>query len=270
MVSLLPCTAADYPLFAELFPLLETGDQTPALDRFVRDLLPETRVLRLAGQAVGYLNTQVLDGVGYVRQIVVRPHERRRGLARQALLRFAAELRDAGCRRWCLNVKPENLAAVRLYTALGMGREYGSVALRIGWTEALGLPRPEEPAVVEVIQPAHDQSLESSFALERGMLAAARVAGKVLRSVRTPAGEGQALAVFDPHFPGAFPFRVRTKDLCRPLLAALREQERTGGPEVHVVIEGDDPLADFLLAHGAILKMRFEHYGGPLPARQPT
>lgn len=270
-VDLVPCTERDYPLFAELFPYLETGDETPARERFVRDLMPESQVIVLgdgsgAGAHAGYLISQVLDGVGYVRQIVLRPAYRGRGLARATMLRLADTLRAAGGRRWCLNVRPDNRPAVALYTTLGMSREYGSVGLRLAWSAVDTMPLPRGPVRGEIITPEHDTTLEGGFGLVPGQLALARSSGKVLCAVREDASdEPVALAVFDPHFPGAFPFRARRPELAQPLLVAMRAHARAGDIEVHLVIEGDEPLAEHLLQSGAVVKLRFDHYGGPLP-----
>lgn len=274
-VRLVACTEHDYPLFAELFPHLETGDEAPSRERFVADLLAESRVLVTTGsdgqdEPAGYLYSQVLDGVGYVRQIVLRPAHRGRGLARATLQVLAGELRAAGCTRWCLNVRPDNRPAVALYTALGMRREYGSVALRLAWSAAAALPPPAAPHASEVLEPRHDAAIEAAFDLLPGQLAPARAAGRVLCAVRDAGGEAVAVAIFDPHFPGAFPFRARRPELAQPLLAAMRPHARPGDPEVHLVIEGDDALAEHLLRAGAIVKMRFDHYGGELPVTAPA
>lgn len=268
MLGLRPATFDDYPLFAELFPELETGDETPDRERFRRDLLPDTRILLVKERPVGYLNSQVLDGVGYVRQIVIRRDARRTGLARQALLRFADELRTLGCRRWCLNVNPDNRAATRLYQALGMGREYGSAALRISWDAAARLPPASGPLRTGEVPPALDRKIEESFGLVPGLLTAGRESKKALCAVFSPDGEVLAVASFDPHFPGAFPFRARRPELVQPLLAEMRGHARPGDPEVHLVIEGDGALAEYLVAHGALVKLRFDHYGGEVPPAQ--
>lgn len=267
MLGLRPATEDDYALFAELFPDLETGDETPDRERFLCDLLPDTRILQEDERPVGYLISQVLDGVGYVRQIVIRRGARRKGLARQALLRFADELRLLGCRRWCLNVNPHNRAATRLYQALGMSREYGSAALRISWDAASRLPPASGPLRTGEVPPELDRPVEEAFGMIPGLLTAGREAKKALCAVFSPDGEVLAVASFDPHFPGAFPFRARRPELAQPLLAAMRGHARPGDPEVHLVIEGDGALAEHLFSHGAIVKLRFDHYGGEVPGQ---
>ncbi|MFO0574688.1 MAG: GNAT family N-acetyltransferase [Polyangia bacterium] len=274
-VRLVACTENDYPLFAQLFAHLETGDEPPPRERFVADLLPESRVLVATGpdgrdEPAGYLYSQVLDGVGYVRQIVLSPVHRGRGLARAALLLLADELRAVGCTRWCLNVRPDNTPAVALYTSLGMRREYGSVALRLAWSATDTLPPPEAPHRGELLAPMHDGAIESGFGLLPGQLASARAAGRVLCAVRDADGAAVGVAIFDPHFPGAFPFRARRPALAQPLLAVMRPHARPGDPEVHLVIEADDTLAEHLLRAGAIVKLRFDHYGGALPSTGPA
>lgn len=267
MLGLRPATEDDYPLFAELFPDLETGDETPDRERFCRDLLPDTRILLMDGRPAGYLNSQVLDGVGYVRQIVIRRDARQKGLARQALLHFADELRALGCRRWCLNVNPNNRVATRLYLSLGMRREYGSAALRISWDAVARLPPASGPLRTGELAPELDRPIEEAFGMAPGLLTAAREARRALCAVFSDEGEVLAVASFDPYFPGAFPFRARRPELAQPLLAQMHRHARPGDPEVHLVIEGDGALAEHLFSHGAIVKLRFDHYIGEVPAQ---
>jgi hypothetical protein len=45
----------------------------------------------------------------------------------------------------------------------------------------------------------------------------------------------------------------------------MRPHARPGDLEVHLVIEGDEALAAHLVRAGALVKLRFDHYGGALP-----
>lgn len=71
--------------------------------------------------------------------------------------------------------------------------------------------------------------------------------------------------MFDPDFPGAFPFRVAAPTLARPLLEALRPHARPGVDAVGLVVEDDDALAALLVAAGATVRARMVQYEGPLP-----
>jgi hypothetical protein len=68
--------------------------------------------------------------------------------------------------------------------------------------------------------------------------------------VESSARELVGLSVFDPKFPGAFPFRVRELDVAAPLLKAMRRHVPTDD-YVHLVTEDDERLSDLLCRAGA-------------------
>ena len=70
--------------------------------------------------------------------------------------------------------------------------------------------------------------------------------------------------VFDPDFPGGFPFRVTRPEVAGPLWRALRRHARH--PYSHVVVEDDPVTTERFLAAGASVRMEIDHYAGPLPA----
>jgi hypothetical protein len=180
----------------------------------------------------------------------------------------ATRLRAAGARRWCLNVRPDNEPARRLYESVGMRPSYSAVALRLEWDRADRLPAPG-PAGATVragpIPRVDDIAIEATMGLVLGQLADARTRpGRVLRQLRDGT-DVVGVAIFDPDFPGAFPFRVRSLALCRTLLAALRPHARPEHDFVNLVIEDDEPLAQGLLAEGATERFRFVHYDGAVP-----
>jgi GNAT superfamily N-acetyltransferase len=264
MPTLRPATAADYPIFANLFPALETGDATPTAARWAAELADNTIVAEEGGTAVGYLYAQTLDGTGYVRHVVVDARARGRGVGRRMMTATAARFRAAGATRWCLNVKPENHPARRLYEAVGMRAVYGAVSLGLDWKRAAKLPVAAEVEARPIL-PADDAAIESTLGLVRGQLADARLRpSRMLRQLRDAHGPA-GVAIFDPEFPGAFPFRVRAPGYVGALLAALRPLARPEHDVVNVVIEDDEPLAQALLAAGATERLRFVHYDGPVP-----
>src|SRR5690606_7258205 len=101
--------------FARLFPELATGDPLPSPERWARDIAPDTWLFEQDGVVAGYLYFERLGGVGYIRHVVVAPEHRGHGLGAAILQTAAAALRAAGSSRWCLNVKRDNLPAIRLY-----------------------------------------------------------------------------------------------------------------------------------------------------------
>ena len=114
-----PATPDDYPTYARLFPELGTGDPVPAAATWTAELRPTTRIYELAGLPVAYSYHERMRELAYVRNVVVDPAHRGRGLGRALMQLLAAELRAAGSTCWCLNVEPHNTAALRLYQSAG-------------------------------------------------------------------------------------------------------------------------------------------------------
>ena len=73
-----------------------------------------------------------------------------------------------------------------------------------------------------------------------------------------------AAAVFDPTFPGAYPFRAKTIDDATSLLHALRPHARPNDDIINVVTEDQEALADALIAIGATVRIETMHMRGPL------
>jgi GNAT superfamily N-acetyltransferase len=266
-----PALPRDYLAWRGLFPELEVDDPVMEEERWQAELMPFTWVAVREGAVLGYVFCQPLDDRGYVRQVVVAPGARGQGIARALMQRAAGELRAAGIGRWCLNVKPENAAALRLYRGLGLGVRYHSHALRLPWTLVDALAADDEPASVRTLTAADDEEIARRFALPAGQLARARERGRLLFTVAAaPEGPPLGFAVFDPGFPGAFPFRVQRPALAAPLLRALRTHARDLGQPMGLVVEDDPALARLLLAAGASLRHEVLHMDGPLPPAPQT
>src|SRR5262249_43984798 len=125
-----------------------------------------------------------------------------------------------GATAWHLNVKADNVAAIRLYERLGFRRRYESSAMRIDWARVERLPATALEAAV--IAPDNDAGVEQAMGFVPGTLATARAKGEaVLLELRTDSGAVCGAAVFDPGFPGAFPFRVLEPSLAPALLRAM-------------------------------------------------
>ena len=258
-----PAHPGDYPAYAKLFVELGIDDRVPDAIRFCSKLLPRVIVAARGDAVVGYALLQVLKGTGYLRQIVVAPEARGSGVGRALMRHLAAELRTRGATGWCLNVRPDNARAIRLYESMGLGEAYRSAAIRFPWTVSAALPPTPEGVVGAPIAPDGDAAVEARFDVARGLLADSRRRGRVLVRLDEQ-GEPVGLAVFDPGFPGAFPFRVARPALAGALLAALAPYARPDQPTMQVVVEDDPGLFDLLITAGARVRLELLHYRGAL------
>lgn len=256
-----PARVDDYPAFVRLFPELAVDDPTPSAARWAAEFVPGAIVVEEDGAVLAYTWVQELGDTGYVRHVVVAPDARGRGLGRALMDAAAARFRAAGLACWCLNVKPENATARRLYEAVGMAPRHESVAVRADWGIRGRLPASD--ATTRVVVPAEDAAVEASAGLLAGQLADGRARGRIPVAAWSGADVVGA-ALFDPAFPGAFPFRARTPAVAGALLRALHGHRRPEHDSVQVVVEGDAALADALLAAGGSARMRILHYAGAL------
>lgn len=260
----------DYAHFTRLMPELQTNDPVPPAEQWTKDMRPGTLIFEEGDDVVGYAFVQPMAGTGYIRHVVVADACRGRGVGAEVMRAVAEHLRVAGCARWCLNVRPDNVRAVRLYERFGMRRAYASRAVRLPWTTVATLPREATDAVGRVIEPAEDSEVESSFELPAGQLAAARArVGRVIVGLVTegaPRG-WVGVASFDPSYPGAFPFRVSEPGLAPWLFEAMRPYARPEMPDVQVMVEDDEELVERLLAHGGVPTLSVVHMVGDIPAR---
>jgi GNAT superfamily N-acetyltransferase len=258
----------DYDLFARLVLELATGDPVPEAGRWQETLMPTTLFFEEEGQVVAYAWATTLADVGYVRHVVVDPAHRGHGHGRVVMDTLAEHFRRAGCTRWVLNVKPDNLPAIRLYRSVGMRDVYLSTALRLEWSVVDRLPRPARAVTGRPADPAEDDALEAAFRLPKSTLATSRsYAGRVIVRLVDPAAADEArvgVASFDVEFPGAFPFRVADPTLGRSLLEAMRPHALPKHSNVGVVVEDDAALARLLIEHGAEVRLEIVHYEGEL------
>ena len=259
----------DYPDFQRMFVLLGVDDPVPDVRKWEEVFCPGTVVAEGTDGFVGaYMYVQRLKGTAYVRNLVVDPAWQGRQVGRRLLLGLAAELQKEGIFHWQLNVKPENVPAVRLYRRVGMERAWRSATFRggWGWVDGLGGEGGGDRGVRGVVIGAEEDGWwERAFDLPGGQIDQARS-----RSRRHPLGlleeeSPVGLAIFDPGFPGAFPFRVRRVSLVRPLLELMRPFARPEHDHVHVTVEDDAALQQFLVEQGATMKMEIDHYMGTIP-----
>jgi ribosomal protein S18 acetylase RimI-like enzyme len=284
--------ASDYPAFERLFPELGVHEPLMPPARFETELVPTTLVAEAAGaHVVGYTYFQVMGTMAYVRHLVVAPAARRQGIARLLMHEVVARVRALGCVSFCLNVKPDNVAAIALYEDFGLARAYESVALQIDWeavrraslsgvdghahasvhaaalaaAPAVGI---ESEVSVREILPADDATVEPAMRLVRGQLEAARALPKrVLLMLEEGLGAIAGAAVFHPQFPGASPFRVARAALAIPLLSEIATYADPADLHTNLMVEGQPEVAAYLEQRGARVQLRVAHMVGTLPAQ---
>ncbi len=262
--------ADDYAHFVRFFAELHVPEAPPVSDAFARNLAPSAFFLEEAGTPVGYVCCYAIGLLGYVMHVVVAPEARGRGVGRALLQATAERLRAAGCSRWTLNVKPDNVPAIRLYERFGLRATTTSVSLRVRFArlDALAPSDRELVGVLVADGGGEDASIEAAFDLPRGMLAQRRALGRILlrlQDPRVPADVGLGFAAFDPSLPGASPFRLGEPTYARAMLEALRARARPEHEAVRVNVEGDPPLAAHLRAAGAETALEVVRMEGELP-----
>ncbi|MCK6548986.1 GNAT family N-acetyltransferase [Myxococcota bacterium] len=257
--------ADDHAAFARLFPELAVDDPTPDAQRFEREILRGCLVGEVDGRVAAYVWYQLLEGSCYVRHLVVGPEARRTGLGRALMERVRALALAAGATRWMLNVKPDNVPAIRLYEACGMRFEFGSKALRIRWADVDALVRSHgTTCTARLVEPSEDARVEAASGLIAGQLRDARTTGDRVLVVAERGAEIAGAAIFNPSFPGAYPFRAPSLDAAIAMLVALRPHKRAEDDVINLVLEDQAATADALITAGATVRLDILHYSGPL------
>lgn len=257
---------SDHADFVRYFAELRTSDRPAIFERWVADLMPHTFFLEEEGRKVGYAFVEVFGDLGYIRHVVVDPSARGRGVGRALMNVIAGRLRQARCKRWELNVKPDNVPAMRLYESVGMRTQHASNVVRIDWTDALRMPCVATLAGRDV-DPAEDDDIERDLQLPDGKLLRLReMTGQLLVQLVDAHGKRFGFARFDPEFPGAFPFRVTSPRYAGDLLRALHAHRSPHLEWVQLVIEDGADTTQVLLAAGARTVFDILHLGGDIPA----
>ena len=251
----------DYDAYARLFLELGIDDPVPSRDRFAGELASRILVA-VDGDIVGYALYEVLAEVGYVRNLVSDTTRRRTGVGRALMTYLRDRFVAAGATSWCLNVKPENTAAVTLYERCGMRAMYRSQGVRMPREVALP-PVPSDVTLVPV-PPETDAVVEPAFHLLRGQLASARTKTdrRVVQLVRGDAV--LAVAVFTPAFPGAFPCRIADAKDAAALAAHLRALSPPEASWVQLGVENDKAFCAELVRLGGFVHVEIMHMRGDL------
>ncbi|HEY0839923.1 MAG TPA: GNAT family N-acetyltransferase [Vulgatibacter sp.] len=257
--------AADYDDYCRLLPELRTGDPVPTREAREARIAPETMVLEADGAVIASGWVRVLRTWAHVVHVIVDPAWQGRGIGRRLMDALADRLRGAGCTHWYLNVKRDNVAALRLYASAGFAGNVETAVLRIPWSILPSLPTAADAPPPATIAPDEDDGCEAQFGLAPGSIQAARARGDLPFRLGDPA---RAFAVFNPSFPGAWCFRAAEPALVRPLLDALRPHAPAAVPHVMAVTE-DPGVAEALVAGGAELRMELYRLSGPIPGAPP-
>ena len=269
MFSVREATFGDYSTYARLCPELDPETPPAAPDLWSEEFAPRTLFLERDGDVVGYGLFNLYATIGYVVQLVVDPRVRREGVGRVLLGVLADRFRRAGCVSWALDVKVDNAPAIALYETVGLCPVRVSTSLRLDWAKVARLPREDRPMTSRVIDPAEDARIEAAFDLPRGQLAVLRTRrGRVqvrLVDPADPARLDEGFGVFEPRWPGAFPFRVARPTLAAALFDAVRPYAPPGSDIVHAVSEGDPELLQAFLDVGAEVRLSTLYMTGPLP-----
>lgn len=264
-------TANDYPAYAVLFRELGVDDPTPSAEQFAAELAPSILIYERDGVPIGYVSYERLAANGFIRNLVVAPGARGAGVGAALMTAAASQLRERGATdQWHLNVKADNIVAIRFYERLGMRVQHRSVVLRLPWANLDRLPADDTRVTVLPLSDGDDGDIERALGILTGLLPRFRARrGIVLLQLRDEQRAPLGVACFDPGFPGVFPFCVTRPALAAPLLRALAPHARPDDLALQLVVENDDDLADALTAAGAASRLRLFHYAGPLPAAAP-
>jgi len=264
-MALRPARPEDHGAFARLFVELGVPEPPPPPPLWEAELLPLTWFHDGPEGPLAYVVADALGDLGFVVQIVVDASVRRQGLGRSILEEVAARFRERGCRRWGLNVKRDNTAALALYGSLGMKPLRESTTLAVSPLHVQALP--EAPVGLEVVPvvEAEWEPLTESFRMMPGKLArfAKRSSHRLLRLSRAGEPEPMRLGMMDLRQGGVlFPFFAATPGHARALLEdAFRRQ---GAETLNVVVTDDAPLTGLLRGVGAKVTMEILELQGPL------
>ena len=261
-VSVREATAEDYALFARLHPALGVPDPLPTAALFQARMLPDVLIACDDGEPIGYAHWRLYGATAHVVHLVVAEDFQRRGAGSALLQALRRRAIAAACTRWYLNVKTDNLAAIRLYERSGLVIEQRGCMLLCEWAALLELggsseAEPFEASVEDVNRFAQQHGLDP----ER--LARIRERPAVIFvALRDRAGIC-AIGACDPGFPSIYPIAVARPEHAAALFRVLGAHARSA--QVNLVIEGNAALAVAARATGA--QVRFETYrmGAALP-----
>ncbi|NTX06062.1 GNAT family N-acetyltransferase [Myxococcus sp. CA040A] len=267
--ALRPGRASDYETYVRLFAELGVDEPPPSASMWAHEVAPRTLLVDGPGGVEGYTSTDALGELGYVGQLVVAPSARRRGLGRWLMERVAARFREQGCRSWALNVKRDNVAALGLYTSLGMRRARQGINLKVTRAQVAALPPVPGGLVVVPLEAGDWAPLTGAFGMMPGKLAryATLASHRLLRLAREDGVEEAPLGMMDVRSGGAvlFPFFAASLPHARALLEGAFSLLGTSRESMGVVVTDDAPLERILRDAGAGVSLETFELRGALP-----
>lgn len=255
-------TAADYTTFARLFPELAVPDPLPSPEQFVERMVPRIVIIEDDGGALGYGFSHLYGQTTHVVHVVAAKDARGRGVGAAIMKELRARAESEGCTRWFLNVKQENVPAIKLYERMGMSRESEGWTLRMPWKALDALPDAQIEATAYTPDSAEDKELAKRFDLDLARIEALRQRPDVaVLALKDDVGP-KAFAAFDPTFPGIYPIRVAKPNLAKPLMKELLPLAKHD--YVNVWVEENRALKDLLISAGAALQFAIYRMGSAL------
>lgn len=250
LVVIRPARSNDHAAVDALFRAV--GSDGPAAARWNELTLPHTLVAERDGIVIGCVE-QHPDGA--IRNLIVDPEARGAGIGRALMQAAAGAMRARGLTQWRLVVDADNVAAIRLYSRLGMYSIGHSTQLRIAWSTIATIPT--ETIGASPLTRADIGALERRFGLaqlERHAFADGCIANKLDGLL--------GVAVFAPQRADMRGVRVMRPSLTGALLASFARHAEH--PHVDVTIENNDAVCDLLEQHGADVRLRLFHMSGAL------
>ncbi len=252
----------DYDFFARMFAELRVPDPTPTRGQFDTRIRPHSFLLWEDARPVAYAFWFPLGDVARVNHVVVDPIERGRGVGAALMRELVTRAKCAGCTRWTLHVKPDNVRAIRLYERFGMQAVARSTAMWIAWGDVARLPRDEGTAAF-LVAPEDEGRVEAAAGLLPGQIGGLRaIGGRVFLALRQ-GEEIVAFAAFDPSFPGAMPFFAARPAIARAMLEAMRPYALSEHSFVRLVVEHGVVLSA-MTAAGAEAVLEMLRMQGPI------
>jgi GNAT superfamily N-acetyltransferase len=249
-------TAADYPAFVRLFPELAIPDPLPSAERFADLIAPQAIFARDGDAIVGYAWSRPRGERLHVVHVITDPAHRRRGVGRATMLELSKRARAAGFRRWMLHVKPENVAALKLYAVCGMQIILESAQLRLACEDIARLPSPPPGTTTRTLAPSDDVRVEQALGMARGDFSGCRaVPGRVFLGAAMD-GVPSACVAFDPTLPGAPVLRARSPGDARAVLEGILPYALPQHTGFFLFVEGNPGLESTLVGIGAKVTMR--------------
>jgi GNAT superfamily N-acetyltransferase len=267
--GLRPGRFEDYPVFARLFLELGVAEPPPPREVWAAELLPLSVFHEGPQGPQAYAVTDVMGEVGFVSQLVVDAAARGQGVGRRIMVELAERFGERGCRRWALNVKRDNVAALGLYTSLGMRPRREAATLTVSRAQVEALPAAPPGLEVVPVVAADWEKLTEAFQLIPSKLErlAKRPSHQLLRLSGTGEPEPWRLGMMDLRGGRVlFPLFAATPGHARVLLEEALRRTGEQGP-LHVVVMDDAPLEKLLRGAGAAVEMETLELQGPLPGR---